>query len=107
MEALVKSMNIPTVHLADQVGIEKIIRTAKNVGISTLVTDGEYSDTNLAASLGGLTYGVSVWDMAKAYSVFANGGKMDIDERAGRSHLPRNWRKCVYRTAVSGQDGDY
>ena len=76
MEALVKSMNIPTVHLADQVGIEKIIRTAKNVGISTLVTDGEYSDTNLAASLGGLTYGVSVWDMAKAYSVFANGGKL-------------------------------
>lgn len=54
-------------------GYEKIIRTAKNVGISTLVTDGEYSDTNLAASLGGLTYGVSVWDMAKAYSVFANG----------------------------------
>ncbi|MFR8829335.1 MAG: transglycosylase domain-containing protein [Dialister invisus] len=76
MEALVKSMNIPTVHLADQVGIEKIIRTAKNVGISTLVTDGEYSDTNLAASLGGLAYGVSVWDMAKAYSVFANGGKL-------------------------------
>ena len=76
MEALVKSMNIPTVHLADQVGIEKIIRTAKNVGISTLVTDGEYSDTNLAAALGGLTYGVSVWDMAKAYSVFANGGKL-------------------------------
>ena len=76
MEALVKSMNIPTVHLADQVGIEKIIRTAKNVGISTLVTGGEYSDTNLAAALGGLTYGVSVWDMAKAYSVFANGGKL-------------------------------
>lgn len=76
MEALVKSMNIPTVHLADQVGMGKIIQTAKNVGISTLVTEGEYSDTNLATALGGLTYGVSVWDMAKAYSVFANGGKL-------------------------------
>lgn len=76
MEALVKSMNIPTVYLADQVGMEKIIQTAKNTGISTLVTQGEYSDTNLATALGGLTYGVSVWDMAKAYSVFANGGKL-------------------------------
>lgn len=76
MEALVKSMNIPTVYLADQVGMGKIIQTAKNVGISTLVTEGEYSDTNLATALGGLTYGVSVWDMAKAYSVFANGGKL-------------------------------
>lgn len=76
MEALVKSMNIPTVYLADQVGMGKVIQTAKNVGISTLVTEGEYSDTNLATALGGLTYGVSVWDMAKAYSVFANGGKL-------------------------------
>ncbi|MFQ9778647.1 transglycosylase domain-containing protein [Dialister invisus] len=76
MEALVKSMNIPTVYLADQVGMAKVIQTAKNVGISTLVTEGEYSDTNLATALGGLTYGVSVWDMAKAYSVFANGGKL-------------------------------
>lgn len=76
MEALVKSMNIPTVYLAEQVGMGKVIQTAKNVGISTLVTEGEYSDTNLATALGGLTYGVSVWDMAKAYSVFANGGKL-------------------------------
>ena len=76
MEALVKSMNIPTVYLADQVGMGKVIQTAKNVGISTLITEGEYSDTNLATALGGLTYGVSVWDMAKAYSVFANGGKL-------------------------------
>lgn len=76
MDALVKSMNIPTVYLADQVGMEKVVQTAKNTGISTLVTEGEYNDMNLATSLGGLTYGVSVWDMAKAYSVFANGGKL-------------------------------
>ena len=75
-EALIHSMNIPTVYLADQVGIRKIIETAKACGISTLVTDGPYNDINLAAALGGLTNGVSVWDMAKAYSVFANGGRL-------------------------------
>ena len=57
-------------------GIRKIIETTKACGISTLVTDGPYNDINLAAALGGLTNGVSVWDMAKAYSVFANGGRL-------------------------------
>lgn len=75
-EALVNSMNIPTIDLADQVGIRKIIETAQAAGISTLVTEGKYTDVNLAASIGGLTNGVSVYDMAKAYSVFANGGKL-------------------------------
>ncbi len=75
-EALVRSMNIPTVYLADDVGISKVIRTAQDCGISSLVTDGRSNDMNLAAALGGLTNGVSVWDMAKAYSVFANGGKL-------------------------------
>ena len=75
-DALVHSLNIPTVNLANDVGIGKVIETAKACGISTLVTDGEYSDTNLSAALGGLTYGVSVWDMTKAYGVFANDGKL-------------------------------
>ena len=75
-EALIHSMNIPTVYLAERVGVRKIIETAKDCGISSLVTDGPYNDMNLAMSLGGLTNGVSVWDMAKAYSVFANGGRL-------------------------------
>ena len=75
-DALVHSLNIPTVNLANDVGIGKIIETAKACGISTLVTEGEYSDMNLSASIGGLTYGVSVWDMTKAFGVFANNGKV-------------------------------
>ncbi len=75
-DALVHSLNIPTVNLADDVGIGKVIETAKACGISTLVTDGSYSDLNLSASIGGLTYGVSVWDMTKAFGVFANDGKV-------------------------------
>lgn len=73
-EALVHSMNVPTINLANEVGMSNIIDTAKKCGISTLVDSGQYSDVNLAASIGGLSKGVSLIDMAKAYSVFANGG---------------------------------
>ena len=75
-EALVHSMNIPTIDLANRVGMSKVLATAEACGISTLVKDGKSSDNNLAASIGGLTNGVSVYDMAKAYSVFANDGKL-------------------------------
>lgn len=75
-EALVHSMNLPTIDLANSVGMGKVIDTAKAAGISTLVTEGSYSDVNLSAAIGGLSYGVSVYDMTKAYSVFANGGKL-------------------------------
>ena len=75
-EALVHSMNIPTIDLADKVGMSKVLDTAEACGISTLVKDGKSTDNNLAASIGGLTNGVSMIDMAKAYSVFANDGKL-------------------------------
>ncbi len=62
-EALVHSMNIPTIDLADKVGMSKILATAEACGISTLVKDGKANDNNLAASIGGLTDGVSrsIW----------------------------------------------
>lgn len=75
-EALVHSMNIPTIDLANEVGMSKVLKLAEACGISTLVKDGKSTDNNLAASIGGLTNGVSVYDMAKAYSVFANNGKL-------------------------------
>ena len=80
-EALVHSMNVPTIDLANKVGMSKILKLAESCGISTLVKDGKYSDNNLAASIGGLTNGVSVIDMAKAYSVFANDGVL-VEPRA-------------------------
>ena len=41
-------MNVPTVLVAQQVGVDKILQTAKNLGITTLVEEGAYSDANLA-----------------------------------------------------------
>ena len=75
-EALVKSMNIPTINLANKVGMSNVIKTAEKCGITSLVDSGKYSDNNLSASIGGLSKGVSLWDMAQAYSVFANNGQL-------------------------------
>lgn len=110
-EALVHSMNIPTVNLANKVGMSNVIKTAKDCGISTLVDSGQYSDVNLAASIGGLSKGVSVWDMAKAYSVFANDGKLieprailKVEDRNGNvleDHTtPADGKKILDETAV-------
>lgn len=73
-ECLEKSLNIPTVKLANQVGPEKYLNLAKQMGIETLVLHGAVSDVNLASALGGLTDGVTPLQIASAYGVIANGG---------------------------------
>lgn len=72
--ALVRSINVPTVKLAREVGVSKIIDNAEKMGISTLVDSGAYSDANLAMSLGGLSKGVNPLEMAAAYGVLASNG---------------------------------
>lgn len=72
--ALMHSINVPAVELANDVGMSKVLNLASDMGISTLVKSGNPSDDNLAAALGGLTHGVRPIDMATAYSVLANGG---------------------------------
>lgn len=69
-KALRLSVNIASVKLGQQVGIDKVIELARNMGITTLVPQ----DNNLATALGGLTQGVNLFEMATAYTAFANGG---------------------------------
>ncbi len=62
-----KSRNLMTVRLADKIGIEKILITAKDFGIS------KYLENQLSMSLGsGL---VTLLDITNAYGIIANGGK--------------------------------
>lgn len=68
--ALGSSLNIPAVAMAHKVGTDKIVRTARAMGITTL-TEAGYG---LSLALGG--YGVTLLDMTYAFSVFANGGTM-------------------------------
>lgn len=69
-KAIRLSVNVASVKLGQQVGIDKVLDLAKNMGITTLVPQ----DNNLAAALGGLTQGVNLFEMATAYTAFANGG---------------------------------
>lgn len=69
-----RSLNVPTVKIAQLVGVDKILYYAQQLGISTLVFEGSHNDRNLSTALGGLTRGVTPLDLASAYSAFANGG---------------------------------
>ncbi|MGP1574200.1 transglycosylase domain-containing protein [Selenomonas sp.] len=68
------SLNVPTVKIAQKLGIEKPIYYAQEMGITTFVLDGERSDRNFATALGGLTKGVTPLEMTSAYGTFANKG---------------------------------
>ena len=69
-DAIMTSMNIPAIRTLQAVGVDEGYKFAKSLGISTLVEE----DKNLSAALGGLHKGVTVKDMAGAYSAFVNGG---------------------------------
>lgn len=72
--ALEQSLNVIAVKLANQVGADKPLYYAQQMGISTLVLRGSVNDRNLAMSLGGLTRGVTPLEIASAYGVLANQG---------------------------------
>lgn len=72
--ALEQSLNVPTVKIANQTGVDKPLYYAQQMGISTLVSQGSTNDRNLAMSLGGLTRGVTPLEIASAYGVLANQG---------------------------------
>ena len=69
-EALVRSWNVPAVRAFEMVTPQIGLEYAKNMGLSTI----HENDYNLATTLGGLTYGVTAFDMAQAYAVLANQG---------------------------------
>lgn len=69
-----QSLNVPTVRIAQEVGMEKIIYLAEQMGISTFVKEGSVNDMNYAVSIGGMTKGVTPLEMTSAYGTFANDG---------------------------------
>ncbi|RKQ87688.1 penicillin-binding protein 1A [Solirubrobacter pauli] len=62
------SDNAVFVQVAKKVGMKKVARLAREMGVRTSVS------TNLASALGGLRRGVTPLDMAHAYETFATGG---------------------------------
>ena len=66
-ESLVRSVNTIAVKISERVGREKVIKTARRLGIIAPLT------TSPSLALG--TFGVSLIELTGAYSVLANGGK--------------------------------
>ncbi len=69
-EALVRSLNVPAVKTFSEVTPQIGLDYAAGLGISTI----HPNDYNLATTLGGMTYGVTAYDMAQSFAVFANQG---------------------------------
>jgi penicillin-binding protein 1A len=65
--ALVKSLNLPTVGLVEDLGPQRLINYSRQLGISTNM------DKNLTIGLG--SFSVTLKEMVEAYSVFANHGQ--------------------------------
>ena len=84
-----QSLNVPTVKIAQKLGIDKPIYYAQEMGISTFVLDGPQNDRNLATALGGLTKGVTPLELTSAYGTFANKG-VHVDPVAIVKVLDRN-----------------
>ena len=69
-KALEESLNIPTVWLLNEIGLQKGLESLKSFGLPI-----EKEDKNLAIALGGMSKGISPQQLANAFSVFPNGGK--------------------------------
>jgi penicillin-binding protein 1A len=65
--SLEQSRNIPTIKIADKVGVGNILRFAERIGFNARL------ENNLSIALG--TFGVTPRDMATTYAIFANGGR--------------------------------
>ena len=88
-----KSRNLMTIRLANEIGIPKILQTAKEFGID------EFLDDNMSMSLGsGL---VKLIDITNAYGIIANGGKkiepnfiQSIYDREGKLVFKSSKKNC-------------
>jgi len=67
-QAVARSVNVPAVRTALEVGLENVITYARMLGITAEI------EPYPALAIGGLKYGVRPIEMAAAYAVFANGG---------------------------------
>lgn len=77
-EAIRQSSNVPAAILANELGVNTVIKYLKNFGITSIVEEGAVNDYNIAAvSLGAMSRGISPLEMAQAYACIANDGQLN------------------------------
>lgn len=91
-DAVNKSLNIPAVKLLSNLGVENGKKFAEKLGF-----EFDENDANLALALGGMSQGVTIKQLADAYSTFATDGEFasssfisSITDRYGRNIYRRN-----------------
>jgi penicillin-binding protein 1A len=92
--ALAHSRNIVTVKLLQQVGIHSAIQMARNLGISS------HLEGNLSIALG--SSGVTLHELASAYSAFANHG-VRVEPQGIRHIINRNGETLFTERRVESQ----
>ena len=74
-DAVKRSVNACAVSLYNHLNAEDVVKNLENLGITTLVKEGESNDISQGAlAIGGMTNGVTPLEMASAYSTFGNYG---------------------------------
>jgi penicillin-binding protein 1A len=84
--SLEQSRNIPTIKIADKVGVSNILKFADRIGFNANL------ENNLSIALG--TFGVSPRDMVTTYAVFANGGRF-VTPKSILSVVDRDGKKYI------------
>ncbi|MDO9183056.1 MAG: penicillin-binding transpeptidase domain-containing protein, partial [Bacteriovorax sp.] len=90
--ALEESRNIPTIKMADKVGVGSILKFADRIGFNAKL------DNNLSIALG--TFGVSPRDLVTTYAIYPNGGKF-VTPKAILSVIDRDGKKYVINEVES------
>ena len=90
--ALEESRNIPTIKMADKVGVGTILKFADRIGFNAKL------DNNLSIALG--TFGVSPRDLVTTYAIYPNGGKF-VTPKAILSVIDRDGKKYIINEVES------
>jgi penicillin-binding protein 1A len=103
--SLEQSRNIPTIKIADKVGVGNILKFSNRIGFNAKL------DNNLSIALG--TFGVSPRDMVTTYAIFANGGRfvtprgiVSVVDRDGKKYAINEVEKDMKIPAGAGGVND-
>ncbi len=107
-QSLEQSRNIPTIKIADRVGVANILNFANRIGFNATL------ENNLSIALG--TFGVTLRDMTSTFAIFPNGGRyivpkaiVSITDREGKkffiNEFEKDMRKPMEMEAESSKNG--
>jgi len=95
--ALEQSRNVPTIKLADKMGVENILNFTKRIGFNAKL------DEDLSLALG--SFGVSLLDIVSTYAIFPSGGKK-IKPRAIISIVDRDGKSYSINNSLENEEQD-